>query len=158
MVKVYPICTTTTVFSYSIIKPIYKEADIASVPPRLWVGYRLIPQTVTLVNSKQIPHKSPYTASIVQSSAHCQGLSQALSATCRHLGIPSEGPWLPTKYVICLPEHKHQKAFFAQYSLYAPNLLYSAFSIRVYTNYINIPLHYLRIIFKAGISTPYRGS
>jgi hypothetical protein len=76
MVKVYPICTTTTVFSYSIIKPIYKEADIASVPPRLWVGYRRIPQTFTLVNSKQIPHKSPYTASIVQSSAHCQGLSQ----------------------------------------------------------------------------------
>ena len=73
MVKVYPICTTTTVFSYSIIKPIYKEADIASVPPRLWVGYRLIPQTVTLVNSKQIPHKSPYTASIVQSHTHCQG-------------------------------------------------------------------------------------
>lgn len=51
MVKVYPICTTTTVFSFYIIKPIYKEADIASVPPRLWVGYRLIPQTVTLANS-----------------------------------------------------------------------------------------------------------
>ena len=29
MVKVYPISTTTTVFSYSIINPIYKEADIA---------------------------------------------------------------------------------------------------------------------------------
>ena len=51
MVKVYPICTTTTVFSFYIIKPICKEADIASVPPRLWVGYLLIPQTVTLANS-----------------------------------------------------------------------------------------------------------
>ena len=52
---------------------ICKEAGIASPPPRLCPSRYHGLLTVTLANSKQIPHKSPYTAIIVQSSAHCQG-------------------------------------------------------------------------------------